>query len=129
MTSQRKPPKTTPDITTFRREFASLQERGADEGEAYECAWDAVIAQFASVGRQRAAELTASPDWHGSPSTEDQLDQFQSLSAAMIQSARLAGERARREAIAAGVPQGATLAALIESAVEGEMARWLRNGR
>jgi len=129
MTNQRKPPKSTPDITTFPREFASLQERGADEGDAYEGAWDAVIAQFASVGRQRAAELTASPDWNGSPFTEDQLDQFQSLSAAMIQSARLAGERARREAIAAGVPQGATLAALIESAVEGEMARWLRNGR
>jgi hypothetical protein len=129
MTTNNQHAKSAPDIATFNREFASRHERGMEEGEAYEGAWDAVIAQFAAEGRQRAAEFTSSPHWHGSPFTEEQLDQFQALSAAMIQSARLAGERARWEAFAAGVTHGTTLAALIESAVEREMARWMAGGR
>jgi hypothetical protein len=120
MTTHNQHAKSAPDIDTVNRKFARLQEHGAEEGEAYEGAWDAVIAQIAAEGRRQAAEFTASPHWHGSPFTEDQLDQFQALSAAMIQSARLAGERARWEAVTAGVPHGATLAALIESLWRGK---------
>lgn len=78
--------------------------------------------------RQWAAKFTASPHWRGEPFTEEQLDQFQSLSYAMIQSARLAGDQARWEAVAAGVPYGAAMETLVELAVEMEIARWMNQG-
>jgi len=115
-------------FATFRREFARLQHAHGDDGEAYEGAWDAVIDQLATKGRRAAADFTASPQWHGKPFTEEQLDQFQSLSCAMIQSARLAGEQARWEAVAAGSTCSRALEDRIEAAVEAEMARWLAGG-
>jgi len=112
-------------LAIFRREFARLQHADGDDGEAYEGAWCAVTANIAAEGRRRAAEFTASPHWRGEPFTEEQLDQFQFLSYAMIQSARLAGDHARWEAVAAGVTCSRALAVRIEAAVEAEMARWL----
>ena len=123
------PTEPTPPLAVFRREFVRLQDTHGDEGEAYEEAWDAVIAQWAAEGRQAAADFTASPYWHGSPFTEEQLDQFQAVSVAMIHAARMEGERARREAVALGVPYGAAIEALVERAVEMEMARWMAGYR
>lgn len=122
------PTEPTTPLTAFRAEFARLQDTHGDEGEAYEGAWDAVIDQLATEGRRAAADFTASPYWHGSPFTEQQLDQFHALSVAMIRAARVEGERARREAVALGVPYGAAMEALVERAVEGELARWMAGG-
>ena len=121
------PEHSTP-LAIFRREFARLQHVHGDDGEAYEGAWCAVAANIVAEGRQRAAEFTASPHWHGEPFTEEQLDQFQSLSHAMIRSARLAGDQARWEAVSAGMTCSRALAVRIEAAVEAEMARWLAGG-
>jgi hypothetical protein len=115
-------------LAAFRTEFARLQDTHGDEGEAYEGAWDAVIAQLAAEGRQAAADFTASPYWRGSPFTEQQLDQFYALSVAMIRAARMKGERARREAVALGVPYGAAMEALVERAVQGKIDRWMAGG-
>ena len=123
------PTEPTPPLAAFRTEFARLQDTHGDESEAYEGAWDAVIEQLAAEGRAAAADFTASPYWHGAPFTQEQLDQFYALSVAMIGAARMEGERARREAVAAGVPYGAPMAALVERAVEMEMARWMAGYR
>jgi hypothetical protein len=119
----------TPPLAAFRAEFARLQDTHGEESEAYEGAWDAVIAQLATEGRRAAADFTASPHWHGSPFTEEQLDQFHAVSVAMIRAARMEGERAHRKAVAAGVPYGAAMEALVERAVQGEIDRWMSGGR
>ena len=118
----------TPPLAALRTEFARLQDTHGDESAAYEGAWDAVIDQWATEGRQAAADFTASPYWHGSPFTKEKLDELQAVSVAMIRAARMEGERAHRKAVAAGVPYGAAMQALVERAVQGEIDRWMSGG-